>query len=72
MINGDAPAFPVDFGIMQGEGMTLRDYFASDAMKGWLASCGDKLQHPVEKDGVKYVAKMSYAMADAMLLARGK
>ena len=44
-------------------GMTLRDYFAAKAMQGLLAS-------GVEAS-MKELAEKAYAMADAMLKARG-
>lgn len=43
---------------------TLRDYFAAKAMQGELAS-GDASNH------VENIASRSYAIADAMLKARG-
>jgi hypothetical protein len=50
------------------EGMTLRDYFAAKAMQGMLAqSQGTALGSPVEA-----AAAYAYAMADAMLAARGQ
>jgi len=42
------------------EGMTLRDWFAGQAMQGLI---------PTSKDD-KQIAEWSYAMADAMLKAR--
>lgn len=45
-------------------GMTLRDYFAAKAMQGELAS-GDASRH------AENIASRSYAIADAMLKARG-
>lgn len=44
-------------------GMTLRDYFAANAMQGYIAHSGDA-RH------IDTVAEMSYQMADAMLEAR--
>jgi hypothetical protein len=43
-------------------GMTLRDYFASSAMQGLLAS---EVNAPLQT-----FAKQAYAMADAMMEAR--
>ena len=52
-------------------GMTLRDYFAGQALAGWLASYGDTMQHPCAVNGsAECVARDSYALADAMLAAR--
>jgi hypothetical protein len=44
--------------------MTLRDYFAAKAMQGFLASIRPQ-------DKVEVVPALAYAMADAMLSARG-
>ncbi len=75
MIDDGGPADPTvdqnraeDYGT---RGMTLRDYFAAAAMQGWLASFGDNAAHPVHELLADEVAKMSYAMADEMILARG-
>ncbi|MEK6357322.1 MAG: hypothetical protein V4796_31485 [Burkholderia cenocepacia] len=75
-INDGGPAFPIpglhddaDF-----NGMTLRDYFAAKAMR----VCAPRHVHPDSE--VRYVAPISfddlatdaYALADAMLRARGE
>ena len=44
------------------QGMTLRDYFAAKAMSGMMVD--------VEQPVCAYIAKQSYAMADAMMKAR--
>jgi hypothetical protein len=67
-IDNGGPAFPgqVDHGAAGIEsfvGMTLRDYFAAKAMQGLLAS-------EVEAS-INEFAEKAYAMADAMLKARG-
>ena len=55
------------------QGMTLRDYFASAAMQGWMASYDGKSGHPAGTDGGgRRVARLSYAMADAMIAERSK
>lgn len=46
------------------EGMTLRDYFASQALAGLHAN------QYFWKGDVKWAAKLAYAQADAMLAAR--
>jgi hypothetical protein len=61
------PAFPQQVqvaadGTTWHEGMTLRDYFAAEAMKAWLTGVDD----PDEDRCVKF----AYRMADAMLEAR--
>ncbi|EKZ6514940.1 TPA: hypothetical protein ACYEM3_000754 [Klebsiella pneumoniae] len=64
--NNGGPAYPT-----QGyEGLTLRDYFAGQAMQGWLASYPESNQHPVATHHENMVAELSYLMADAMLKAR--
>ena len=65
--NTGGPAFPSPTdGMLDNEGMTLRDYFAAKAMQGLLAqSLGTALGSPVEA-----AADYAYAMADAMLKAR--
>lgn len=50
-------------------GMTLRDYFAGQALAGYLATYGDH-PHPAQKGKCDVVAADAYAMADAMLRAR--
>lgn len=46
-------------------GMYLRDWFAGQALAGWLASFG-----PGEAVKAESVAEFSYEIADAMLAAR--
>ncbi|NMU88378.1 hypothetical protein HGQ98_00555 [Achromobacter ruhlandii] len=73
-INDGGPAFPA---LYEGStrpdamGMTLRDYFAAKAMHGWLSSYGPDDKHPVAAGDADSVAQRAYAMADAMLAARG-
>lgn len=49
----------------QEDGMTMRDYFAAKAMQGELASGG-------ASNHLDSIASRSYAIADAMLRARGR
>jgi hypothetical protein len=51
------------------EGMSLRDYFASSAMQGLLASPTDpwNTEGPITN---KQIAKLAYHIADAMLKER--
>jgi hypothetical protein len=65
------PAFPSGNEVTLGDlrssghsGMTLRDYFAAKAMSGMMVD--------VEQPVCAYIAKQSYAMADAMLIQRNK
>jgi hypothetical protein len=53
----------------QWKGMTLRDYFAAHAMPSILAPNPTTGQYPLIGD-FDACAKVSYAMADAMLKAR--
>jgi len=60
--NTGGPAFPSPTdGMLDNEGMTLRDYFAAKAMQGFIAA--GRFQ------GHASCAVDSYAMADAMLKA---
>lgn len=73
------PAFPavipMEYSEQQGKsyanfeesGMSLRDYFAAEAMKG-MAS--DGALSPFEGEDFLKIARRSYLMADAMLQAR--
>ncbi|MBI6188698.1 hypothetical protein JEP98_05930 [Providencia rettgeri] len=66
-------AFPAsghpDMQFVAREGMNLRDYLAAKAMQGILANPG-QLDN-VNDEAAKWVARDAYAMADAMLKARG-
>jgi len=60
---------------MYHEGMTLRDYFAGQAMQGDWASQDEAtgvFGNNDSEDGLCERAKPYYRMADAMLHARGK
>jgi hypothetical protein len=64
--NNGGSAFPESYEGAQspncgiGGGMTLRDYFAGQALIGWRGNYLDALEN----------AKDAYALADAMLLLR--
>jgi len=67
--NDGGPAFPTSDPNYEtkyaGEGMSLRDYFAAKAMQGLLAC-------PMQpQSGPDMYARDAYALADAMLKARG-
>ena len=63
--NTGGPAFPSPTdGMLDNEGMTLRDYFAAKAMQGMLAENGGGA---VRNDTL---AEWSYDLADTMLKAR--
>ena len=64
------PAFPVGSGDMRDPtGMTLRDYFAAQAMQGAIAH-GLFNADKGNKDYAEYVSMLAYIYADAMLKAR--
>lgn len=73
-IKTGGPAFPTETAFDYKYGMTLRDYFAAQAMTGaqvWDAVVNGKNAHLLD-GGVKLLAEISYAIADAMLEAREK
>lgn len=84
-MNDGGPAFPRPVGYAERRyrtdqqwmnepqaGMTLRDYFAGQALSGWLASFGEDAMHPVSKSREGDIAFEAYRMADAMLAERAK
>ncbi|HHR6455433.1 TPA: hypothetical protein ACS772_000870 [Providencia alcalifaciens] len=57
----------------QVEVLTLRDQFAMAALNGCLShSDTSNVAFTSVKDATDYYAKLAYAYADAMLVARGK
>ena len=71
--NDGGPAFPQadrvgDIATQHG-GMTLRDYFAANAMQGAIASSSAKLDFDFGPD---IGAAWAYQVADAMIAARGE
>lgn len=72
----DKTAFPYMFTYTNGEtgvdtGMTLRDYFASSAMQGIIASTqGIGLE--INERHIEIVVKKAYMYADTMLKQREK
>lgn len=68
MKDNDCSAFPLPHGIetLEGtQGMTLRDYFAAQAMNGF--ACDPECSFI---EGTAGMAKCAYEWADAMLKAR--
>lgn len=67
------PAFPRDGHPDKNDfpqsGMTLRDYFAGQALAGWLASFGPDHEVPAGPS-TRIVACQMYDLADAMIAAR--
>jgi hypothetical protein len=55
----NSPAFPDGLG---KKGMTLRDYFAAQAMQGMIVD--------VVQPQYDYIAETAYSIADAMMKAR--
>ena len=68
--NNGGPAFPFFDPDDSGKGMSLRDYFASAAMSGYVF--GWPLQKDAEVEHLPTIAKLSYKIADAMLTERDK
>lgn len=72
--NNGGPAFPVYDHHADGQqflaetGMTLRDYFAGQAVSQIIATCANDTTHGMSK--ADYFAGRAYEMADAMLKAR--
>lgn len=62
----DIPAFPRTQWPNE-TGMSLRDYFAAQAMQGMLSACTGWSESDQER-----LAKCSYKMADEMMKARDK
>jgi hypothetical protein len=79
-VNDGGPAFPIsdlEAAGLQREnatghpGMSLRDWFAGQALAGWLASYGDTHEHPATvSGGADRIADLSYQLADALLQSR--
>lgn len=68
IIKDGGPAFPVTpESHPTFWGITVRDYFAIQALAGWLASFG-----PEDSPKPESCAEFAYAMADAMLVEREK
>ena len=70
----DTPAFPVVAErIVHSKGMTLRDYFAAQALAGFTSSQEFMLNAKSNNRGLSVatcVATMAYEVADAMMKAR--
>ena len=62
------PAFPTTAGqVVYSHGMSMRDWFAGQALAGIMANS----QFSVPKNTHQAFTKVAYALADAMLAARG-
>lgn len=68
-MSNDIQAFPVSTNDgFTDHGMSLRDYFAGQALTGIVGNVGFPVIGPI----VERVASDAYALADAMLEARGE
>lgn len=81
MKHDGGPAFPQrtegDWSVQQFEGLSMRDYFAGQALAGLLSSLGDKmlghqaaLEYGRHSTSPPNAAFHAYQFADAMLEAR--
>jgi hypothetical protein len=68
--NTGGPAFPTPAHNLQNDGMTLRDYFAAQALQGAI-SHGLFNAAKAEQSYAEYLSSLAYVYADAMLKARG-
>ena len=72
---GNSSAFPIvvpRHTLEQDPGMSLRDYFASAAMTGWLANSAVNNRESIMSMNLTKQAEGFYKLADAMLTARGE
>ena len=74
MIKDGGPAFPVPLNpgetitdSVSANGMTLRDYFAGQALTGWVSRLPQSSDTTADE-----LAERSYRYADAMIAARDK
>ena len=65
--NDGGPAFPTD-AYRYNSGMTLRDWFAGQALAGYFAYKWAEHQNTATIETANYI----YQMADAMIKARGQ
>ena len=63
-INDGGPAFPCEWDTQLG--MSLRDYFAGQALMGFMANTNRPLMYSQDD------ADWAYTIADAMIKARGE
>lgn len=68
--NNGGAAFPFSAGIEFSPGMSLRDYFAAQAMAGHMGAGNTAITNAITDSALKERAKLYYRMADAMLEAR--
>jgi hypothetical protein len=77
--NNGGPAFPEQLAVTPTgdtysghEGMTLRDYFAAQALPGFLSTCEREPGGATSSLDASAIARASYELADAMLAERAK
>ena len=76
--NDGGPAFPIVRHYNDSSGMSLRDYFAGQALAGLMANDGKErwCQQHEEEIGLKKIAqfhaRLAYDVADAMIKERSK
>lgn len=72
--SGPGEMLPVAPGKIEiiGQGLSIRDWFAGQALAGWLATYGDVVSHPAATGDQEQAAFLSYKIADAMLAERSK
>lgn len=68
--NTGGAAFPLPGSSEREPGMTLRDYFASKAMQGWLSTFVEASSVFPTGYSAEAVARSCYMLADEMLKAR--
>lgn len=75
-IDDGGPAFPAQFFDERATGMTMRDYFAGNAMQGELSALWSEdgsvsgVNLDASDHSIEQLAKHWYRLADAMLAAR--
>ena len=69
MKNDGGPAFPRPYMVSGTPGMSLRDWFAGQAMVGLMSDPGLR---PSNTDEFEHMATRLYQVADAMLKEREK
>lgn len=68
--NDGGPAFPTSSALGTVTGMSLRDWFAGQALAGMLAATARSMAPEEAERVMEAKAKYSYRYADAMLAAR--
>jgi len=68
--NDEGPAFPCVIGISPHPGMSLRDWFAGQALAGWGEAHHMETTAYHDDGYVQDMARVAYEIADAMLKAR--